>query len=151
MRAQEEQRETGGMQASLGAGKLPAGAPWLCAAAPCLPRNSSSSCEASMLCARSLRLSQLLSEAELEQLLDRNHVFADDLASGADAGGEWAPGLCLCRLLNLNPWMDGSGMVGLLCQALLAALLMHLPSLLASTHSHAAGRGASGQCSAHEL
>jgi hypothetical protein len=28
-----------------------------------------------------------LSEADLAKLLDRTHVFADDLASGADAGG----------------------------------------------------------------
>lgn len=85
--------------------------------APACPTARAHLAEAFTLCTRSLCLLQLLSEAELEQLLDRNHVFADDLASGADAGGacSWTPCLCLCWLLNQTLRMDGSGMVGKLC------------------------------------
>ena len=44
---------------------------------------------------------QLLSEGELEQLLDRSHVFADDLASGADAGDLRFTNLCCACVWNV--------------------------------------------------
>ena len=58
-----------------------------------------------------------LSEAELAQLLDRQHVFADDLASGADAGGRLV--VCIAhQISNL-----GAVLFGVVCGSSCVCLL----------------------------
>ena len=83
-----------------------------------------------------------LSEADLAKLLDRTHVFADDLASGADAGG-WVGGMGAGWLLDGAWWLIAPCSAGVPfpqpTTAVQQGCLQTCPPMISICCSHAAG------------